>query len=102
MGDSPLCGAGTYANETSVAMSCTGTGETFIRDVAAHQVHARVALGGQTPGEAASAMLAGIDAHGGNGGVIVVPASGAGVIGRTDGAQMNWGWASAAGRETHE
>ena len=61
-----------------------------------------MALGGQTPGEAASAMLAGIDAHGGNGGVIVVPASGAGVIGRTDGAQMNWGWASAAGRETHE
>lgn len=102
VGDSPLCGAGTYANETSVAVSCTGTGETFIRDVAAHQVHARVALGGQTPGEAASAMLAGIDAHGGNGGVIVVPASGAGVIGRTDGAQMNWGWASAAGREAHE
>lgn len=102
VGDSPLCGAGTYANAETVAVSCTGTGETFIREAAAYQVHARVSMAGEPVKGAASAMLAGVDARGGNGGVIVVPASGAGVIGRTDGAQMNWGWACGGERETHE
>jgi beta-aspartyl-peptidase (threonine type) len=39
IGDSPLIGAGTYANNKSCAVSCTGRGEDFIRIVAAHQLH---------------------------------------------------------------
>jgi L-asparaginase / beta-aspartyl-peptidase len=38
IGDSPLIGAGTYANNTTCAISCTGHGEPFIRAVAAHDV----------------------------------------------------------------
>ena len=40
IGDSPIIGAGTYANDASCAVSCTGHGESFIRAVAAHDVHA--------------------------------------------------------------
>lgn len=41
LGDSPVIGAGTYANNKSVAVSATGTGEMFIRTPAAYNVHAR-------------------------------------------------------------
>ncbi len=102
VGDSPICGAGTYANQSSVAVSCTGTGEKFIQEVAAYQVHARVALGGQTPLEAARAMLEGVEDRGGDGGVIVLPARGRAVVGFNDGAQMNYGWAYGSERVTHE
>lgn len=40
VGDSPIIGAGTYANNRTLAISCTGTGEVFIRGVAAHDVSA--------------------------------------------------------------
>lgn len=40
VGDSPVVGAGTYANDRTVAISCTGTGEVFIRGVAAHDISA--------------------------------------------------------------
>lgn len=40
VGDSPVVGAGTYANNRTVAISCTGTGEVFIRGVAAHDISA--------------------------------------------------------------
>jgi beta-aspartyl-peptidase (threonine type) len=39
IGDSPIIGAGTYANNASCAVSCTGHGESFLRAVAAHDVH---------------------------------------------------------------
>jgi beta-aspartyl-peptidase (threonine type) len=39
IGDSPLIGAGTYANNKTCAVSCTGRGEDFIKIVAAHQLH---------------------------------------------------------------
>jgi len=38
IGDSPIIGAGTYANNTTCGVSCTGTGEYFIRTLAAHEV----------------------------------------------------------------
>ena len=51
VGDSPLPGCGTYANNDSVAISCTGIGEAFVKEVAAHQVSDRVLhIGGETPG----------------------------------------------------
>src|SRR6202042_3092720 len=42
IGDSPLIGAGTYANNATCAISCTGHGEVFIRAVAAYDVSARM------------------------------------------------------------
>lgn len=102
VGDSPICGSGTYANQETVAVSCTGTGEYFVKEVAAHQVHSRVLWGGQTPTEAVEAMLVAVEDRGGDGGVIVVPAEGSGVIGYHDGAQMNYGYAHGDVRVTHE
>lgn len=102
VGDSPICGAGTYANQDTVAVSCTGSGEKFIQEVAGYQVHARVMWAGQTPAEAAAAMLEGVEDRGGDGGVIVVPARGAGVVAYNDGAQMNYGYAHGDVRVTHE
>lgn len=40
IGDSPIIGAGTYANNRTVAVSCTGTGELFIRQAVAHDISA--------------------------------------------------------------
>lgn len=44
VGDSPLVGAGCYANNASVAVSCTGTGEVFIRALAAYDIAALMGL----------------------------------------------------------
>ena len=52
IGDSPIVGAGTYANDESCAVSCTGHGESFIRAVAAHDVHALMAYKGLSLQEA--------------------------------------------------
>lgn len=52
IGDSPIIGAGTYANDGSCAVSCTGHGESFIRAVAAHDVHALMAYKGLSLEEA--------------------------------------------------
>jgi L-asparaginase / beta-aspartyl-peptidase len=57
VGDSPIVGAGTYANDATCAVSCTGTGEEFIRHGVAHDVHARMAHGGATLAEAARAVV---------------------------------------------
>lgn len=46
LGDSPLIGCGTYADDRTAAVSCTGHGESFIRVAAAHDVCARMAYGG--------------------------------------------------------
>lgn len=52
VGDSPIIGAGTYANDETCAISCTGHGESFIRAVAAHDVHALMAYKGFSLAEA--------------------------------------------------
>jgi beta-aspartyl-peptidase (threonine type) len=48
IGDSPLIGAGTYADDRAGAVSATGAGEFFIRAGAAHEICARVRLGAKT------------------------------------------------------
>jgi len=70
IGDSPLIGAGTWADDPSVAVSATGSGEDFIRVAAAHEISARVRLLGETPQAAADHVLAALGAVGGNGGII--------------------------------
>jgi beta-aspartyl-peptidase (threonine type) len=74
IGDSPLPGAGTWADE-HVAISCTGDGEEFIRSGVARHISALVAAG--TPiAAAADAALAQVGELGGTGGVIAVDAGG--------------------------
>lgn len=76
VGDSPVIGAGTYADNRSVAVSATGTGEIFIRTVAAFNTAAQVRLQHITITEAADNTLAEIAAIGGDGGLIVLDAKG--------------------------
>jgi beta-aspartyl-peptidase (threonine type) len=76
IGDSPLIGAGTYADDRACAVSATGSGEYFIRVVAAHEVAARVRIGGEPLQQALDGVLADIEALGGTGGLIAVAPSG--------------------------
>jgi beta-aspartyl-peptidase (threonine type) len=97
VGDSPLIGAGTYADDRSAAVSATGSGEYFIRAVAAHQLAERVRLGGQSLQQALDAVLADIESLGGKGGLIAVASDGAMAWGFTTPA-MYRGMADSAGR----
>ena len=76
IGDSPLIGAGTYADDRSAAVSATGSGEYFIRAVAGHQLAERIRLGGQSLREALDGTLEDIRQLGGTGGLIAVSAAG--------------------------
>lgn len=77
VGDTPIIGAGTYAVNGVGAVSCTGTGEYFIRAAAAHTVIARMELLGEHVGAAAGAAMSDVDALGGDGGLIAVDSRGA-------------------------
>ncbi len=57
VGDSPIIGAGTYANNKTCAISCTGHGEFFIRNVVAYDVSARMEYRGESLEEAANAEI---------------------------------------------
>ncbi len=57
IGDSPVIGAGTYANNETCAISCTGNGEAFLRAVAAHDVHALMAYKGLSLQEAVRVVV---------------------------------------------
>jgi beta-aspartyl-peptidase (threonine type) len=73
IGDSPIIGAGTYADDRSCAVSATGHGEIFIRAAVAHDVCARMRFGGRSVGEAARQVIFGeLAALGGEGGVIAI------------------------------
>jgi beta-aspartyl-peptidase (threonine type) len=76
IGDSPLIGAGTFADDRACAVSATGAGEFFIRVGAAHEIAARMRLGGESAQAAADAVIAEIGALGGSGGVIVAAPDG--------------------------
>jgi len=102
IGDAPMIGAGTYADNRSCAVSATGAGEYFIRVGVAHEICTRLRLAGNTAlaefdkghGEAggeimltdalvsgvADAVMAEVKELGGDGGVIVVAPSGAAVF----------------------
>jgi beta-aspartyl-peptidase (threonine type) len=77
IGDSPIIGAGTYADDRSCAVSATGHGEVFIRAVVAHDICARMRFGGRSIGEAVREVVLGeLPALGGEGGVIAIDARG--------------------------
>jgi len=98
IGDSPLIGAGTYADDRSAAVSATGSGEYFIRAVAAHQLAERVRLGGESLQTALDGVLADIRDLGGTGGLIAVGPSGEAAWGFTTPA-MYRGIADAGSRK---
>jgi L-asparaginase / beta-aspartyl-peptidase len=97
VGDSPLIGAGTYADDRSAAVSATGSGEYFIRAVAAHQLAERIRIGGEGLQQALDSVLADIRELGGKGGLIAVSADGDAAWGFTTPA-MYRGMADATGR----
>ncbi len=71
IGDSPIIGAGTYANNISCGISATGTGEFFIRTLAAHEVSALMMYKGLSLKEALKQVIhVEIDSLGGDGGLI--------------------------------
>ena len=71
IGDSPLIGAGTYADDRAGAVSATGSGEYFIRAGVAHEICARARLANLPLQTAADAVMDDVKALGGSGGVIV-------------------------------
>lgn len=77
VGDSPLVGAGCYANDATAAVSCTGMGEAFIRGMAAFDVCALMAYAGLPLAEAARRVVQEkLPPLGGRGGLIAVDAQG--------------------------
>lgn len=77
LGDSPLIGCGTYADDRTAAVSCTGHGESFIRVAAAHDVCARMAYGGASLESATQAVVhEALPAVQGTGGLIAVDRQG--------------------------
>ncbi len=78
IGDSPLIGAGTYADNRSCAVSATGHGEVFIRAAVAHDIAARMRHGNATLASAVhQVVLEELPAMQGEGGVIAIDARGA-------------------------
>ncbi|UEM24504.1 isoaspartyl peptidase/L-asparaginase (plasmid) [Skermanella mucosa] len=76
VGDSPVFGAGTWADDRTCAVSATGHGELFIRHAVAHEIDARMRWGGQPLATAAESIIAEIAPLGGSGGLIAVDARG--------------------------
>ena len=80
IGDLPIIGAGTFADDRGCAVSGTGAGEYFIRVGVSHAISDAVRIGHDGAQAAADAAMADVAALGGSGGVIVVTPSGEGVF----------------------
>lgn len=76
IGDSAVFGAGTFADDASCAVSCTGTGESFIRALFGHAVHGQL-LAGRSLASACDAALADVRRYQGVGGCIAIGRDGA-------------------------
>ena len=77
IGDSPIIGAGTYANNRTCAISCTGHGEYFIRAVVAYDISALMEYKGMTLQEACDLVVQEkLRSLGGDGGLIAVDRAG--------------------------
>lgn len=77
VGDSPLIGAGTFADDRTCAISATGDGEAFIRLCVAHEIDARMRLAGETLAEAAEHVVREeLATLNGSGGLVAIDAAG--------------------------
>ena len=97
IGDSPVIGGGTYADDRGAAVSCTGSGEYFLRAGVAAEISARIRLSGETLQSATDAAMGEVIELGGTGGVIAVRSDGEGVW-RFTTPGMNRGSLSSDGR----
>lgn len=76
VGDSPIIGAGTYANNNTVAVSCTGWGEYYIRNVVAYDLSALMEYKGLSVQEAGKTVIKKVGDMGGDGGLIALDKNG--------------------------
>ena len=76
VGDAPIIGAGTYANNATAGISCTGWGEFYIRNVVAYDISALMAYKNMTVAAAAKTALAKVGKMGGDGGLIALDRNG--------------------------
>ena len=76
VGDSPIIGAGTYARDGVCAVSGTGKGEHFIREVVGHEIASRMRYLGETLGDACAAVMAELTRYGSGAGLIALDAAG--------------------------
>ena len=77
IGDSPIIGAGTYADNRTAGISCTGHGEYFIRHAVAHDISARIAYKKESLAKAARDVVQTVlKQAGGSGGIIGLDAQG--------------------------
>jgi isoaspartyl peptidase/L-asparaginase-like protein (Ntn-hydrolase superfamily) len=91
VGDSPLVAAGTWADDGTAAVSCTGTGEAIIRAALAHEVDALIRHGGRDLAQAAAEAVAELLRYEGDGGLIAVGPAG-GVVAEFNSPGMARGW----------
>jgi len=96
IGDTPIPGAGTWADDATCAVSATGVGEAFLRAAFAHEVDARIRLEGIDLDAACREALAAVTAAGGDGGCVAVSGHGPPVMPFTT-ALMHRGWAEVGG-----
>ena len=91
VGDSPVIGAGTWA-DARCAVSCSGWGEFYIRNAVAHDIAARVAYRGDRLRDAVEDVVLGeVPQHGGDGGAIAVDGDGnLALILNTHGMYRGW------------
>jgi beta-aspartyl-peptidase (threonine type) len=76
IGDSPIIGAGTYANNSTAAISCTGWGEYYIRNVVAYDLSALMAYKGLSVQQAGNTVIKKVGDMGGDGGLIALDKQG--------------------------
>ena len=76
VGDTPIVGVGTFADDTTMALSCTGTGEAFIRAGFGHHIHGRMAFSGWDLARACDEALEAVRGYKGRGGCIAIDRAG--------------------------
>ena len=91
VGDSPLIGAGTWADDATVAVSCTGHGESIIRSALAHEVDALLRHRGLPVDEACALAIEDLGRWGEDGGLIAVSSHGE-VAATFNSPAMTRGW----------
>ena len=97
VGDSPIVGAGLWADDETCAVSATGHGEAFVLAAFAHEVDALVRLTGLDLAAACQRALGVVAARGGRGGCIALDPEGH-LATPFSTAAMFWGWTDSSGR----
>ncbi len=98
VGDSPIIGAGTYANNKTCAVSCTGEGEYFIRNVVAYDISALMEYKGMNLAQATAEVMKKVALLGGEGGLIAIDNQG-NISAPFNTSSMFRGWINTVGEK---